>query len=227
MSFGLHRSVRTRYIFAIRPLPQDQIAALQDFQQCRSDIIAKVRRRPPRIVPPADVVDLNLAPGLDLNSEASNYIRWIADLVTPHLSGRVLEIGAGRGDFTAIFQERAEIVATELHDGGIAHLRKRFSLNLNVQVRPFDLFGEHDEQFDSTVLINVLEHIQDDEGALKSIHALLRPGGRVILYVPAFWILYSRFDNSIGHYRRYRRKELVSLVRLAGFEVRDSHYVNA
>lgn len=186
-----------------------------------------MKRHLPREVPQESVVEENLAPGLELNSGASNYIRWIADLVSPYVRGRVLEIGAGRGDFTEIFQLHGQIVATELSSDSIEYLSDRFRSNSKVDVRAFDIFSNSDERFDTVVLINVLEHIRNDEEALRSIHGLLRPGGRIVVYVPAFWTLYSRFDNSIGHYRRYRLKELRCIGEESGFTSVDGRYVNA
>jgi 2-polyprenyl-3-methyl-5-hydroxy-6-metoxy-1,4-benzoquinol methylase len=73
--------------------------------------------------------------------------------------------------------------------------------------------------FDSAVLINVLEHIDDDDGALRELPATLKPGGRLILRVPALALPYSDFDRKIGHYRRYRMAGLRA--QLSG--VRGSH----
>jgi SAM-dependent methyltransferase len=80
---------------------------------------------------------------------------------------------------------------------------------------------------DTIVLSNVLEHIPDDSAALRSIRAALRPGGRVIVYSPAFDSLYSNFDAMVGHYRRYRLSGLRRRLRAAGFDVVESRYVNS
>jgi hypothetical protein len=72
----------------------------------------------------------------------------------------------------------------------------------------------------------VLEHIDDDATALKELYAGLEPGGRLILWVPAFSSLYSDFDRRIGHYRRYRLDGLTHLLADAGFELVDARYVN-
>ena len=57
-------------------------------------------------------------------------------------------------------------------------------------------------------MINVLEHIDDDQGVLRSISDRLEPGGHVAIWVPAFTLLYSPFDAKLGHVRRYRRRQL-------------------
>ena len=186
-----------------------------------------MKRRAPREVPPEPMVEKNLAPGLDLNSQANNYLNWITDLCRPHIRGRILEIGAGRGDFTGAFATLGHVTATELSEETLSTLKSRFHGNSNVEVRSFDLFADHSEKFDTVILINVLEHIRDDQSALASIYGLLNPGGRVVLYVPAFWLLYSRFDNSIGHYRRYRLRELRWLAEQEGLRTVEGKYVNA
>jgi SAM-dependent methyltransferase len=81
--------------------------------------------------------------------------------------------------------------------------------------------------FDSALLINVLEHIEDDDGTLHELLTLLRPGGRIVLWVPAFALLYSDFDRRIGHYRRYRAPALRAQLIRSGFEVVEVRYVNA
>jgi SAM-dependent methyltransferase len=80
--------------------------------------------------------------------------------------------------------------------------------------------------YDSIVLINVLEHIQDDAVALKQLAGALKPGGRLVLWVPALPRLYSDFDRRVGHFRRYRLRTLADLVESAGLAVVDARYVN-
>jgi SAM-dependent methyltransferase len=89
----------------------------------------------------------------------------------------------------------------------------------------FDLrsspFREH---FDVVALFDVLEHIEEDGLALRNINSMLRPGGRVILTVPAHRWLWSRIDELASHRRRYNRKGLSSLLSSTGFKVLESRY---
>jgi SAM-dependent methyltransferase len=75
--------------------------------------------------------------------------------------------------------------------------------------------------------LNVLEHIDDDLGTLESLKAYLKPGGTLLLYVPAFQVLYSAMDRRVGHVRRYRRSELVRLLVQAGYSVDSARYVDS
>jgi SAM-dependent methyltransferase len=80
---------------------------------------------------------------------------------------------------------------------------------------------------DSCVCLNVLEHIEDDAGALASMAAILRQGGSVVLMVPAFPSLYGPIDRNSGHFRRYTRRSLVSLAGKAGLKVRNIRFMNS
>lgn len=75
--------------------------------------------------------------------------------------------------------------------------------------------------------LNVLEHIEDDAAALKSIYDAMAPGGRLLLYVPAFMQIYTEVDRQVGHYRRYTMPELMGKLETAGFAVDEARYVDS
>lgn len=173
--------------------------------------------------------DAELEETLDNLDDADNYAAWIFELMAPYLGDELLEVGAGHGTFTEILAPKAKrVVASEISGRCVGILRQRFSDDPSVEV----LHGGIDAAasqgpFDTAILINVLEHIQDDDGALRELAGLLKPGGRVVLWVPAFSLLYSDFDRRIGHYRRYRRTTLRAQLSHAGYHVQDVRYVNS
>lgn len=75
--------------------------------------------------------------------------------------------------------------------------------------------------------VNVLEHIHNDREVLKDIFTILKPGGRLLVYVPALQWLYSSMDTAVGHVRRYHMKELTEKVACAGFVVKTREYVDS
>jgi 2-polyprenyl-3-methyl-5-hydroxy-6-metoxy-1,4-benzoquinol methylase len=160
---------------------------------------------------------------------APHYLQWIADLCRPHLGQRVIDIGAGTGSVTERYAAGREVLAVELSEWCIDELERRFADEPNVSVRRADLRELTSDLggFDSAVMINVLEHLKDDVGALTTISGLLRPGGRIVLYVPALNALYGAFDYKAGHYRRYSPWRILEVVAAAGLRPVDAHYVNA
>lgn len=164
-------------------------------------------------------------------SDADNYYRWIASEMAAVLGGRVLELGAGSGTFTRLIAERADSVdALEPSVHAFERLGELSKATPNIF--PFrstlaEYLPDQTAAYDNAVLINVLEHIEDDEGVLSDLKARVRPGGRIAVWVPAHELLYSPFDYEVGHYRRYSRKELRAIALSVGLNVERLSFMNA
>lgn len=173
--------------------------------------------------------DAELENTLDNLNGADNYAAWIFEQVEPHLGDEVLEVGAGHGTFTGLLSARStRVVATDVSERCANILRTRFVDDPRVTVLQGSAAAAMEfSPYDSAVFINVLEHIEDDDGALRELSATLKPGGRLILWVPAFALLYSDFDRKIGHYRRYRMTGLKAQLSSAGYDVTHIRYVNS
>jgi len=161
--------------------------------------------------------------------EAGNYRRWLVDLALPHLGDNPLEIGSGLGHYAADWAAAGVPcwTATEADTTRLDALRQRFAGDPVVSVRELAVPITETGQHSAVVAYNVLEHIPDDVGALRAFAGLLRPGGRVILVVPAFPSAMSAFDLAIGHQRRYRAASLRSATQAAGLRVEVLHHVNS
>ena len=156
--------------------------------------------------------------------EAKRYTAFLISLVTDELAGctRVLDFGAGDGRLAAAMHRNGfDVVAMEPDP----ELRAAISARgiSSVAELPTGRAGG----FDGIYSLNVLEHIEDDIGALRSLRESLRPGGRLVLYVPAFQVLFSSNDTRVGHFRRYRMKNLSDLVQQAGMTVTRAEYVDS
>ena len=171
---------------------------------------------------------------LDVLARATNYRDWLFAMTAPHLGDRIVEVGSGLGTMTHCIEERARVVALELLPHYIAALDERFQDRRNVEVVEGDATDSavwarvrEGGLLDSAMSFNVVEHIEDDVAVMKNVHDTLRPGGRMVIFTPAFPRLYGPVDAAVGHVRRYRRRELAAKARVAGFRVIDCHYVNA
>ena len=184
----------------------------------------------PSVAKPADLASAEAAMsvGLERMSSTSNYLSWLEELCAPHVGRDVLELGSGYGHLTERFAATSMVHASDISDHHVAYLEERFADSANVSVSKIDVSTfEADRQYDTIIMINVLEHIEDDSAAVAALREGLKPGGRLVVYVPAFMLLYSKFDREIGHYRRYRREPLRRLLESQGLRVVDARYVNA
>jgi SAM-dependent methyltransferase len=165
--------------------------------------------------------------GLDVVSDVvQNYPRWVAGLCQPFLGQSVLEVGAGFGAVTQHF-EADRIVAVDSSPACVAAMTERFDDRPEIEIVEGDLRTlDFAERFDSVVMINTLEHIPDDVAAVRSMAGHLRPGGRLVVYVPALNGLYSDFDRKVGHCRRYSKPMLRAVMGEAGLAVAELRYVN-
>jgi SAM-dependent methyltransferase len=161
-------------------------------------------------------------------TEAVNYRHWLAGLAAPFLGDNPIEIGSGIGDYAAEWLGSAvpRITVTETHDDRLKILHERFVDDDRVEVRRLTLPAEETGDHSAAVALNVLEHIADHVGAIRSVTAMLRPGGHVVLIVPAFEFAMSKFDRTIGHERRYTRAQAGEVLTAAGLEVQELHYIN-
>jgi glycosyltransferase involved in cell wall biosynthesis len=162
---------------------------------------------------------------LDSLAGTKRFNKWMADTVRPYLGTRVLELGAGIGNMTQhLARGRKTYVASDIDEEHMARLRVRFRGRPNLEIRKCDLCDSEDFQpllgvFDSVVCLNVVEHVEDDLGALRNIFSALKPGGRAIILVPQDQKAYGTLDEVLGHYRRYSEAQLRARMEEAGFEV--------
>ena len=162
-------------------------------------------------------------------SFALNYHTWILSRFRNFLGKRVAEIGAGTGNFSALLTSEPieELVVIEPAQEMYTQLTAKIADTPRIISRKAfftEVSGEYRDYFDSIVYVNVLEHIQDDARELSCMYQSIRPGGYVCLFVPALMWLYSDYDALSGHCRRYQKKQLVELLKKAGFEIKDVRY---
>lgn len=135
---------------------------------------------------------------------------------------RILEVGCGEGDLLSHLRgEGFDVAGAELLREGLDGCLRRphgalFQCDANRL--PFR------EEFDAVALFDVLEHLDDDEAAVRACAAAVRPGGVVMFTVPAFDVLWGIWDDWNGHRRRYRRSQMIRLLRRAGLSVAEARY---
>jgi SAM-dependent methyltransferase len=165
---------------------------------------------------------------LESVASAVRYHDWLTSLAFPHLGDDPLELGSGLGDYAQRWLDLGvpRITVTEADPTRLRRLEERFAPDPRVEVRFVDVAAPGTAEHSAVVMVNVLEHIRDDVRALRDVQRLVRPGGRVVVLVPAFSFAMSRFDRAVGHVRRYTVDSLRTAMIEAGLDVDDAHYVN-
>ena len=158
-------------------------------------------------------------------SAADAFTRWVVHEISPWLGQRVLEVGCGIGTYTAEMAVGSrKVIAMDMERSFVEEAVRRLGPHPNVRLicgdaTQADLPNPDGATLDTVVLLDVLEHIEDDVALLTRLGARLGPGGHLILKVPAMPSLYSPMDEAIGHWRRYDRSGLTQVISRAGLEV--------
>ena len=161
-----------------------------------------------------------------LSTSMSNYADWICRSLPIKQSSRILEIGAGTGTITERLPSSSKVVACEPSAHAREVLHRIATQNDNIQVTSTLEESSKLGPFDLIVLVNVLEHVLFDVEMLEDASKQLVPGGSIAIFSPAHNILYSKFDASIGHVRRYSKWQLRETMRLAGLQPTEVRYFN-
>jgi 2-polyprenyl-3-methyl-5-hydroxy-6-metoxy-1,4-benzoquinol methylase len=168
-----------------------------------------------------------------LEANANNDFRRIAltQILLPLIPGeRVLDVGCGMGFMTeALVRSGRQVVPLDIERSLVHHTNQR--INRYVPSGNGTLYAGYavpfaDQSFDTIVCLDVIEHVEDDLRLVKEFRRLLRPGGHLVLTVPALQLLYGQRDKHIGHYRRYDKPLLRERLAAAGFEVMQLEYWN-
>ena len=167
---------------------------------------------------------------------AKSYYSWIFAEIRPFLSNYICEIGAGTGTFSRyLYKSQPDIlILGESCKNYFIKLSKAFSFCEHVKVFqisiPDDLgtlkilFKRH--SINSVVLINVLEHIEQDRLFLGELKKILPKHAKIIIFSPAFGVLFSKLDLLYGHFRRYNKKEIYRIAQLSDLNVTSFRYFN-
>ncbi|MFH1011408.1 MAG: class I SAM-dependent methyltransferase [bacterium] len=161
---------------------------------------------------------------LEVLLDAVHYNRFLVNEIVKAGRGATtaVDFGAGIGTFSTAFRSRGLSVIC---------IEKDADLLDKLRCQGFKAYGSlnpiTDGSQDYIFSLNVLEHIQDDNQSLKALFAKLKPGGRLLLYVPAFNVLFSSMDRKVGHYRRYSKSALIKATLRAGFTIERVTYVDS
>ena len=150
---------------------------------------------------------------------------WLNRVAAPRREQTLLDCGAGTGHFAKEMESYCQVLVLDDHEESLQILRTQF--------RPdqiLSLAGDNvplpDQSLDYVTALDVLEHVPDDAAVVRGFHRLLKPGGITVITVPAGMALWSDWDVSLHHYRRYSRPRLRALFPAETWEIVHVNYTN-
>lgn len=151
---------------------------------------------------------------------------WIGKTLRPYMGDRVLEVGAGIATLTSQFIPRELYVATESNPHCLRYLQsfsfgKPYLHVLHMNPGDAEQFDGLQENFDTALVVNMLDRVADDQAVLKNIWSALQPGGRALVFVPQNPKLFGELDTALRRRERYTRAQLQQSLAAAGFEVEE------
>jgi glycosyltransferase involved in cell wall biosynthesis len=157
-------------------------------------------------------------------SRAPRFNAWMAEVIRDYCGERVLEIGGGVGNLTLRLVPRQTFVVSDINPLYLQTLRALTHGRPYLDVEYCDVskgetFPSRTVPYDTVICLNVVEHIEDDEQALRNIAGVLAPDGRALILVPQGPGNFGTLDEVLGHHRRYTRDSLTAVAQRAGFEV--------
>lgn len=158
---------------------------------------------------------------------AINYHEWIIAEFYPYLGSLVAEVGAGKGDLSRLLLETGikSLKAFEPSQNMYQRLGEVLRQDNRAEaINGFLASASAEENYDSVLYVNVLEHIEDDVSELAIAYEALKLNGHLLIFAPALPWLYSDLDKKVGHLRRYDKKDLVNLVQGTGFKIVKIRY---
>lgn len=163
---------------------------------------------------------------LALFEKAQNWKNYYGSFFKPHLKGDVVEVGAGIGGTTLVLCNGDQKSWTCIEPDGtltdkIQQLIDKKELPNYCSIVKGTLKDVSPaNKYDAIIYIDVIEHIEDDKAEVNLATQYLKPGGTLIVLVPAHQYLYNEFDAALGHFRRYDRKMLRGVVPAGMTEVK-------
>lgn len=163
---------------------------------------------------------------LESMNQADWYNQWTLNKFKKYIGDQILEVGCGIGNFTKELTKYGKVLAIDINKNYLDKLKKIPGVEVGFGDIEKGGYFFTNKQFNTIICLNVLEHLEEDSQAIKNMYEVLNKGGNLILLVPSHPFLYGEIDKSIGHFRRYSKKEIVDKLQACGFVILEFRSIN-
>lgn len=169
----------------------------------------------------------NLISSGSLMNYAVNYNQFIFNKIKKYIYGTCLEVGAGTGNFSKLIAKIADkLYVVDEKKESYFFLKKRLKNIKNIKLIKKSLKNLNISKISCIIMLNVLEHIKDDERAIKKLLNKVKNNGHIIIQVPAFNFLFSNYDKCVGHYKRYTKNDFFKIAKKLKLNIVEMYYFN-
>lgn len=163
---------------------------------------------------------------LEYFDNSQNFRNYQLSLIKKYLKKEIAEVGPGRGGFVDYYKKNAQSLCLVEPDKKLFRfLKKRYS-NKKITIKNSTI-DKIQNKFNTIMYFDVLEHIKNDLKEIKSAKKKLKKKGFLIFSVPAFQIFYNNFDKSVGHYKRYNKKDFRLIAYRSNLKIKKMIYYDS
>ena len=163
---------------------------------------------------------------LDHFDSAYNFRKYQISLIKNYLSGKLLEVGPGKGGLTFFYSQFVKKPTLIEPEKKLYKLLKKKFNKKDFVIRNCTI-NKIQKKFDTIMYFDVLEHIKNDLGEIKTASKKLKKNRYLIFSVPAYQSFYSSFDKSVGHYKRYNKKDFIKISKKTGLKIDKMIYYDS
>ena len=163
---------------------------------------------------------------LDIFDLAKNFRKYQIDILKKYIKDPFLEVGPGKGGFVNLYKKFTNNITLIEPDNKLFHLLKKRFRKTNIKIKNHTI-REEKSKYQTIIYFDVLEHIEDDLNEVKLASTKLKKNGRLILNVPAHQLFYNQFDKSVGHYKRYNKKDFLIMEKKTNLKIKELIYYDS
>ncbi len=163
---------------------------------------------------------------LEYFDNSTNFRKYQLNLIKKFIKNNTAEVGPGRGGFVNYYKKYCKFLHLIEPDRKLCGLLKQKYLNKKITIKNSTI-NKVQTKFDTIMYFDVLEHVQNDLQEVLSAKKRLKKNGYLIFSVPAFQIFYNNFDKSVGHYRRYNKKDFKNIASKTNLKIQKLIYYDS